>query len=639
MGFENKLQGLLVSSTIKDKAMSNEPTLESNQTKMGRNKLVRTPRQDELSFVSKFDHGNISTFEKVKSLVKGVISPITSMFSSVKNFAVGTAMIAGSTALCIATGGAAAPVLVVMGIVTGGFQIIHGLSKATTADTNEGAKQAWEEMGAGISSLGLSALGAKASLASSETLGVGSAIKIKNMSLKESTMANFKQLPKSLTESYNAFKSGKAVSRITNFATGKTPVVAIIDNYETKTINIDGSGVKDLSHGELVQSIVESTRPGTKIISINDRTGTNTYKENVITAFNKLAEQIKNGEQIDAVNLSSGDDFPIDGLARETGLPLTPGNISEYRSAIREWIKNPVPSEIANYTPKQKTNIISFYNEKNEILEAIEAVTKKGVKVNISGSNGGPNSLNLNTFAEGVDGIGATNYIGEKTSYTPIHSMITRYRQGTFNVTPIEENGILKGYDITGSGKVEIPVSKAGGRVPISDKFTGKIAKELIVSDTEFDDIVAAEALFREFINDKKIGKIPKEAKFDLKEFLPIDKLKNKLIPPEKMERYFKAKGWTDYSSKYEGKYTNYIGQDTYFSVDSAGKLIYKIDADGSGRKAVSSISGTSFSTPRDIGFYVLKEYPTIEGAKQATINVLGPMGSIDNFISADKKK
>jgi len=34
-----------------------------------------------------------------------------------------------------------------------------------------------------------------------------------------------------------------------------------------------------------------------------------------------------------------------------------------------------------------------------------------------------------------------------------------------------------------------------------------------------------------------------------------------------------------------------------------------------------------------------LKEYPTIEGAKQATINVLGPMGSIDNFISADKKK
>ena len=110
-------------------------------------------RKNQTDEPVKPNDGHISLWEKAKALGKGLISPITSMFSSVTNFAIGVGMIAGATALCIATGGAAAPLLVAAGVGFGGYQLGKGIIKANTATTDKEAIQAWEDIGAGTSAI------------------------------------------------------------------------------------------------------------------------------------------------------------------------------------------------------------------------------------------------------------------------------------------------------------------------------------------------------------------------------------------------------------------------------------------------------------------------------------------------------
>jgi len=160
------------------------------------------------------DDGKISYEEKIKCFVKGLVSPITSMFSSPKNFITGAAMILGGAALIAATGGAAAPLLVAAGVLTGGLQIGKGLYKASTAQTDEEAKEAWNEMGSGTSFVGLSVLGAKSSVAQAETAGVKVSPNAKNLNAFEATIECFKSVPSSISKSFSEItnNSGKNFS-------------------------------------------------------------------------------------------------------------------------------------------------------------------------------------------------------------------------------------------------------------------------------------------------------------------------------------------------------------------------------------------------------------------------------------------
>jgi len=169
--------------------------------------------------LSEKDDGDISFTEKLKSFGKGLISPITSMFSSPGNFLKGAAMIVAGAALCIATGGAAAPFLVAAGVAMGGYQVAKGAYCAATAETDEEAKQAWEEMGAGTSTLALSAAGAKASIASAESAGVEVAANVKDMNAIQATVECIKAVPSSVTRSAEIFKSGEAITNLSAFAT------------------------------------------------------------------------------------------------------------------------------------------------------------------------------------------------------------------------------------------------------------------------------------------------------------------------------------------------------------------------------------------------------------------------------------
>lgn len=153
------------------------------------------------------DDGKISFKEKIQNFGKGLIAPIKTMFSSPKNIAITAASVAGGAALIALTGGAAAPVMVALGLIGGGVQIGQGIYKQVNAKTDAQARQAWQQMGSGTFTAGVSAAGAKSSL---KAAGVKD---VKNMSVLKAMWQCIKDIPKNLK---NGFSTASA--KISNAA-------------------------------------------------------------------------------------------------------------------------------------------------------------------------------------------------------------------------------------------------------------------------------------------------------------------------------------------------------------------------------------------------------------------------------------
>lgn len=147
------------------------------------------------------DDGKISLKEKVKNFGKGLVAPIKTMFSSPKNMAITAASVIGGAALIAATGGAAAPVMVAAGLIGGGVQIGKGIYKQVNAKTDNEAKQAWQEMGSGTFTVGVSAASAKSSLKAAKVDGA------KDMSTMKAVGKCLVDLPKNIKASVKNISS------------------------------------------------------------------------------------------------------------------------------------------------------------------------------------------------------------------------------------------------------------------------------------------------------------------------------------------------------------------------------------------------------------------------------------------------
>lgn len=193
------------------------------------------------------DDGKISTKDKTKNFLKGIVSPITNMFSSPKNFLIGAGMIAGAALLITATGGAAAPILVAAGVVGGGIQFGASTYKAVIATTDDEARAAWQGIGAGTTSIVGSVLGAKSALK-------GAGVETKGMNALEATARCFKEVPKSFSKSANAFTSGEAVTNVKNIF--KKTSNETFAKEKNKSINNDDTLTENIStkqEGEVIK--------------------------------------------------------------------------------------------------------------------------------------------------------------------------------------------------------------------------------------------------------------------------------------------------------------------------------------------------------------------------------------------------
>lgn len=142
--------------------------------------------------------GRFSLKVALKNYLKGIVSPVTAMFKSVKSFVFGAVAIAAASGLC-ALG--LAPLLVAIGLMTGVLQAGKAVYKFTSAKNGDDVEKAFYDAGSATSSLGLSLMGARASL---RNAGVNT----DKMTLLKAVIENFKQIPSSLSKGANAFKAG-----------------------------------------------------------------------------------------------------------------------------------------------------------------------------------------------------------------------------------------------------------------------------------------------------------------------------------------------------------------------------------------------------------------------------------------------
>ena len=197
------------------------------------------------------DDGKISTADKVKSFLKGVVSPVTSMFSSPKNFAIGALSMAAGAALIVATGGAAAPLFVAAGLVGGTIQFAKSAYGAAVATTDDEARAAWQGMGTGAGAVAGSVAGSKTAL---NAAGVNAA----KTGIFASVVECFKAIPSCLSKSFNSFSSGAALVNLKSALGIKSQATA--NNSKTNSapdthdVNIQNKGATSLGSDDISPS-------------------------------------------------------------------------------------------------------------------------------------------------------------------------------------------------------------------------------------------------------------------------------------------------------------------------------------------------------------------------------------------------
>lgn len=337
---------------INNPSCSNPNITEANEIKFKQlnEDVVSLSQNNEFDY--SFDDGVISDVEKIKNFGKGIISPITNMFSSPKNFLIGAGMIAAGAALTIATGGAIAPLFVALGVTGGAVQLGVSAYKVKTAKTDEEARQAWQGMGAGTSSIVGSVAGSKAALK-------GAGVDTKGMNALTATVECFKQVPNAASKSIGAFTSGQALVNIKNvFKSNK--VASANDTPEAKPKTEVNSQVTETKAGnEVLDTQIE---PQTQI-------DTPEIKQQADVEI-KPVENVSEAKVEPKTTLKQEHDVPefqqqVTDTTVESSKNATSSNIKAVKTQAQE---TPLVQEIVK---EDGTKITLTRNENGQITESI----------------------------------------------------------------------------------------------------------------------------------------------------------------------------------------------------------------------------------------------------------------------------
>lgn len=351
------------------------------------------------------------------------------------------------------------------------------------------------------------------------------------------------------------------------------PCFFVVDEFKTREIDVDGDGVGDLTHGEVVERVIQSRAPGVKVnrmeVSPEVLQG-ESFLKHLGERFREIRQFLDQGGNCAGVNLS---------LAHELLFfwPLinndvtTSENIVERRDAAKEYFAHSI-------------NCGSRYWK--EAVEGMEAIAKR-CPVYLSAGNNGNTMLNTLTLAEGVHKVGAVDAQGEKTHFTASHGLINRFAKGVLAVHKVDG-----GFDLTGSGRAEVLDQEVSGGKSRIEQFIGRPVTEAVMSPAEFQKIVkemtAIEMLSWGAAADSAPAN-PNAMKVCLAQFNSKLLSADQLVRVGLLPRQYEDKPWYGYAPDGQLK--------GLFQKDAAGHIVY--DPDRSGRPAaVSEICGTSFAAP-----------------------------------------
>ncbi|MGD9580706.1 MAG: hypothetical protein AB7V50_04995 [Vampirovibrionia bacterium] len=226
---------------------------------------------------------------------------------------------------------------------------------------------------------------------------------------------------------------------------------ALIDDFQNKSVDIDGDNIYDLAHGEVAEVYIKAYCPNVKIKRLD--IGTPGDPENIDMAkMNGALHYINdNHNDFSTVNLSGGYLIPIENLQKNIPASMQPeGGIT--RDNIHESEKE-ILTYLKQSNPQAFDNAVGMYH-----------ITKQGINIYTAAGND-KNWYNAFGAVPGVEQVGGNWPSGAIASDSAEHSDIQSYEQFGFKSVLIsDKNGKPIGYDINMDNKADVPIEKTSSK-------------------------------------------------------------------------------------------------------------------------------------------------------------------------------
>ncbi|MFH0703287.1 MAG: hypothetical protein V2B14_07135 [bacterium] len=265
-----------------------------------------------------------------------------------------------------------------------------------------------------------------------------------------------------LSDSSSSKENSKICDSLLGSIFDRKSDIAVVDSFGNKNIDVDGDKEPDISHGESITRMIKGKNPDAEVSKFEGES-----PEDFNKSCEEIADRVKNGEEIDGVNMSLAQEMNIDELAEKTDLPLDKDNLSEYKDEIKQKMKE-------SDDPKLQTA--------SQEIESIEKITETGTPVYISGGNSGEEGMNLFNLADGTENIGSKN-----ADYSASNSLIDKYEKGDY-----QSKKVSGGYDFTDDGEADVSDSEVSGGTPIDEPYlsgTSYSSPTALAEDTTKDSV------------------------------------------------------------------------------------------------------------------------------------------------------
>ncbi len=362
------------------------------------------------------------------------------------------------------------------------------------------------------------------------------------------------------------------------------PIFAVVDNFLTDTVDTDGDGIDDKTHGEVIETIIKKQCPGAVVKKqglLPYGNGGFSYSD-LIANIEGVKKASELGTQFYGVNISSEASSSFEQASKLLKEEVTAGNLADKRSQLQEKLTE----------------------DQQRLVQALEALTERGIPVYIAAGNNGRDKFNIMSLADKINTVKATNAKGNIEDYSADNSLATKEAQGTYNTVAVKnKDGKILGFNLTGGDEVQIPVNGTPPKSQCEEKF--KLIEILDIKIDKDDEHFKSSKNLLDYISKKyqDLGCKNKNKRCHI-----LSDINQYILGFDSFELMVKVQNailkeqepGTDLTNKtFINKYIDRLeDMETlrYVKFGKEGEPFF--DFDGSGRNAFGVIAGTSFAAP-----------------------------------------
>ncbi len=278
------------------------------------------------------------------------------------------------------------------------------------------------------------------------------------------------------------------------------PIVVVLDEARTRSIDLDNDGIPDLAHGEVIQKMISNWRPDLDVRLLEAHQS----PRQAIRSLKQVQAWQRQGLPIRVINVSfSPTALTLPQLAKLTGLALHSRSSSEIREkwitqmtraaqakptvmatlkALQKQLGECYQSERLSFEELEKATsglqrkLANLRHKKamicdlQPICNALQRLIKQGLEIYAAvGNDGDPNLLGM---IPGVTAVGAHTRQNKLAPFSTPTAWVSRYAQGVYDIHSNWVGSTLKGLVIEGPTPLHVPLAM------LSDSLLGQPATQ-----------------------------------------------------------------------------------------------------------------------------------------------------------------